>query len=244
MDPHHPFLSSKYLRNWRKKEISKRESFKLDKLLSSPEKITEKKLNKILDLYDAEIMLTDEYIKKLITKWEEKVDDSVIVLTADHGEEFLEHGEFSHKAKLYDELIHVPLIFVDDTLTPKKNLDLISLIDIPPTILNILRLPKENSFKGKALFASDYKPNNFVIAETLVDQNKVSMTGKGKQLIAVRGKKWKYITDLESNNQLFDLESDPQERENIIEFKKDLSTELEKLASIHVKNQQKTKIKL
>ena len=244
MDPHHPFLSSNFLKNWRKKDISRRESFKLDKLLSSPEKITKGKLNKILDLYDAEIMLTDEHIKKLITKWEEKAHESIIILTADHGEEFLEHGEFSHKAKLYDELIHVPLIFVDDTLTPAKNPDLISLIDIPPTILDLLNLPYEKSFKGKSLFGDDYKPNNFIIAETLMDKNKVSMIGEGKQLIAIRGKKWKYITDLENNNLLFDLENDPQERENIIKSKKDLSVELEKLAVIHAKNQKKTRIKL
>ena len=65
------------------------------------------------DVYDEEIRFTDEGIGELIAGLRERnlYDSSVIVLTADHGEEFNEHGWLGHTRNLYEGLIHVPLIF-------------------------------------------------------------------------------------------------------------------------------------
>ena len=67
----------------------------------------------MIDLYDHEIRHTDENIGMLLDKLSEMgiLSNTLVIITSDHGDEFLEHGSITHTAKLYDELIHVPLIF-------------------------------------------------------------------------------------------------------------------------------------
>ena len=69
-------------------------------------------LNHILALYDGEIRLTDEHVGRILKKLKDAglYDDTLIIVTSDHGEEFLEHGSVKHGHTLFQELVHVPLI--------------------------------------------------------------------------------------------------------------------------------------
>jgi len=96
----------------------------------------------LLNLYDEEISYTDKYIGSLLNylKNEGLMDNTVIVFTADHGEEFMEHGWIGHTTSLYQELVHVPLIiFTPDKFASKNIQDNVSVTDIVPTVLDLLK---------------------------------------------------------------------------------------------------------
>ena len=144
MDAHYPFLTNEQIiRQFYKDKIS---DYKLAKvhydIIANPTKVSEKDANLVRTLYDAQIKFIDNNIG-LIMKYlekEKKLEESLIIITADQGEQFFEHGDFLHRVdvdhyNLYEELLKVPLIF-----NCHKNLidvlDQDSLIDISPTILD------------------------------------------------------------------------------------------------------------
>jgi arylsulfatase A-like enzyme len=93
-------------------------------------------LNYYIASYDAEILQADFYIGKLL---ESVKDDTIIILTSDHGESLGEHDQyFSRGANIYDELLHVPLIIKDSLYFKggKKISTVVSSVDIVPTILS------------------------------------------------------------------------------------------------------------
>ncbi|MHA1200578.1 MAG: sulfatase/phosphatase domain-containing protein, partial [Candidatus Heimdallarchaeaceae archaeon] len=161
-----------------------------------------------------------------------------------HGDEFREHGEFSHRAKLYDELIHVPLIITDPKISENKNEDLVSLIDLPTTILDLQDIEIGSRMRGNSIFSKSYKPRDYIISETLQKEQKVSMDGQGVQKIAIRGKNWKYIFHVDGREELYDLKNDPKEQIDVSSEKKELTTELKQLVKLHLKQQTKSRIKI
>src|SRR5206468_635688 len=80
------------------------------------------------------------------------LDKSIVVFTADHGEEFREHGQLAHGTSLYNELIRVPLIvLVPGQRGGRVVRDNVSLVDVAPTLLALLGLPPEPRFEGRSL---------------------------------------------------------------------------------------------
>ncbi|MCE7743075.1 MAG: sulfatase-like hydrolase/transferase [Candidatus Heimdallarchaeota archaeon] len=245
MDPHHPYLSTEFLGEWTETKVDFSKSLHLmNKCSNKPGRITKKELELIVDLYDGEVKFVDSEVQRLLSAWDKKYPDSTIVLTADHGDEFREHGEFSHKAKLYDELIHVPLIITDPKVSQNENNDLVSLIDLPTTILNLQNIDVSPKMRGNSIFSKSYKPRDYIISETLQKEQKVSMDGQGVQKVALRGRKWKYIFHVDGSEELYDLENDPQEQKDISSEKIELTSELKQLVKLHLKHQTKSRIKI
>src|SRR5690606_36391817 len=92
----------------------------------------------LLSLYDGEIRYTDETIAHLLGALESHglVENTLIVLTADHGEEFKEHGNKGHQKTLYQEIIHIPLILSAPNRLPEGLVveEPVALSDVAPTI--------------------------------------------------------------------------------------------------------------
>ena len=106
-------------------------------------KLSPKEQRDIIGLYDGEIRFTDEeLIKPLLLKLKELgiYERTMIVLTSDHGEEFFDHGSWTHGQNLYDESLRVPLIikFPGSKYRGKKIGSIVRLIDVMPTILDEL----------------------------------------------------------------------------------------------------------
>ena len=80
---------------------------------------------------------------ELARLFEAAPDDAVIVLFSDHGEEFGEHGSFEHGHALYEELLHVPLVIQAPGLEPTRVTEPVGLIDLMPTVLELLGMPHE-----------------------------------------------------------------------------------------------------
>lgn len=107
--------------------------------------------------YDGEIAYTDAVVGKLLKELRERnlFDGCLIAVMADHGEGFGEHGEQHHGIFLYDETIHVPLLFkVPRQSTGSRMETRVGLVDVAPSILQAARLPVPSVMQGQALLPS------------------------------------------------------------------------------------------
>lgn len=98
----------------------------------------EQDLAQLKALYDSEVRYVDRHIGEVLAALPaEEMESTLIVLTADHGEELFDHGGFKHGETLYEELIHVPLIFRWDGRLPAgaRLAGTVRLLDLLPTLL-------------------------------------------------------------------------------------------------------------
>jgi arylsulfatase A-like enzyme len=108
-------------------------------------------------LYEAEIRFLDRLVGRLLASLvrEGLLARSVLVVTADHGEAFGEHGHWAHGTMVYDEVMRVPLVFHGAGIPPGRRVDArIGLVDVMPTILELAGLPAPASLDGRALTAA------------------------------------------------------------------------------------------
>jgi arylsulfatase A-like enzyme len=170
-------------------------------------------------LYDGEVSYTDDAIRDFVTelKHDDVLDETVLVVTSDHGEAFLEHNRWGHRQYVHAEEIDIPLIFRipgPDGIPLKGEIDdYVSLVDLYPTLLDMLDLPAPGNVDGISLWpvmqggGGTMLANRPVFCEsTFEDGDHVSaMMGKSK-VIRSAGKnsvRWIY----------YDLEKDPGENE-------------------------------
>ena len=106
------------------------------------------------DLYDAGIAHTDQELRRFFGELEQLgvLDDWIVVVLSDHGEEFAEHGDFEHD-QLYTEHLHVPLIvrLPGGELGGTRVTGQASLLDVMPTLLELLDLPGPETMQGRSL---------------------------------------------------------------------------------------------
>jgi len=91
-------------------------------------------------LYDGEVAFTDRHLGRLFDGLAERglADDTLVVVTADHGEEFLDHGAVRHRWNLHDATLRVPLLVRGPGLVPRRVDGPVSLMDVKPTVLALL----------------------------------------------------------------------------------------------------------
>lgn len=235
MDVHSPFNPpTENLLRFRSNDISIDDRYLLtQKIYQNPKEynISQDVLSGLKDLYDAEINCFDSYLAKLLQYFKFKFKkDCLIIITADHGESFYEHGFFNHQGNIFDELLKVPLFIIDlgEATNIKKIDKTVQLIDIGPTILDYFSIDIPEYFQGKTLLpllkgkTMDRKP--LVISECYQKDGKMKKNEKeGFKLISLRTNEWKYIFDEEKNNEyLFHIKIDPNEEDNLVnrEFSK------------------------
>ena len=182
--------------------------------LPTPITISEKELNYLISLYDGEIRYVDYHLGRLMAALRDlkTFDKTAIVITSDHGEEFLEHGIFRHGYHLYDEIIKVPLIIVlpHSDKTPLEIKTPVNLIDLMPTILNLLAIPLPSGMQGKSLISLINKGKRAVSPSV----SETSWKGARAQSLRLTG--WKYINDIRNERfELFNLDEDPGEKNNL-----------------------------
>jgi arylsulfatase A-like enzyme len=180
------------------------------------EEIKDSAVPEYINLYDGCIRDTDTILEQCITSIEKKYPDTLFVITADHGEEFHEHTGLSHLEKLYDELLHVPLIFYGSNIRPKKMKKLFSLVDLIPSILDMLDIKISDTLQGVSL----KKSREYIIAEAF----------KENRITAYRDMEWKFITS-DASKELYNLKKDPLEKQNIA-GNKDFSNKIDEFSEI------------
>ena len=115
--------------------------------------VTPEMLQRVVDIYDEEILCMDHHVGGLIEEVLREHPDTVVVLVSDHGEEFLEHGQFGHGIGLWDTLVHVPLVVWAPTLEPARVTTQVPLLDVPPTLLELVGLASKapRDYQGASL---------------------------------------------------------------------------------------------
>jgi arylsulfatase A-like enzyme len=160
-----------------------------------------------INRYDNALHYVDEQIGKLTAFLEknDKLADTLWVITADHGESFHEHGQVTHGKTLYDAEARVPLlVHWPAKVTAGDAYEPVSTLDVLPTILDLLDVPTHPSFQGKSFMNKSAEGH---------EQNAVFMNIQGlRSAEAVVCWPWKLVVDRTSRTiQLYDLERDPDE---------------------------------
>lgn len=179
----------------------------------------ESDINYVRLLYDAEIYEVDLFLKELVDLLEREnlMEKTILVITADHGEEFMEHGNIDHGKSLYDEVIHVPLIIWIPGFGGVRINSLVQNIDLMPTILSLVGINIPDQVQGKNLLPL------FTGKNDSLNDHVFSELG---YLTSIRSEKWKFITHPTRGNALFDLENDPNEQENLVENETGISEQM------------------
>lgn len=169
--------------------------------------LSEADFEHIVSLYDGGIRFTDETLREMFRGLEERGffdRDYLVVITSDHGEEFGDHGGVLHRGLLYDEMIRVPLIMRGARLPAGEvRDDIISSVDIAPTLLAYAGIPIPDSMQGQDLFSQRRRaPHGELIFAQLRTRR-----------YALRTKEWKYIES--GAVELYDLLADPGETTNV-----------------------------
>lgn len=160
--------------------------------------------------YLAEVALVDEQLGRLVRLLDDTglAARTLLIVSADHGEAFGEHGSRTHGTTLYDETLRVPLLMVFPGAQPRRVDDLVSLIDLGPTVLDIFGLPTPGTMMGQSLapYLRGENPelDRPILAETRLMQAWITQDQK------------KLIVDTRTGRrELYDLRRDPAERDNL-----------------------------
>jgi arylsulfatase A-like enzyme len=176
--------------------------------------------DEVLALYDAGIRWVDLQIARLIgwVRTANRWNDCIFVLTADHGEEFLDHNERYHPPnRLMEELIHVPLLLRAPG-TPKKQLAAapFSLLDLAPTLLEAAALPIPTAFRGMSRWPQIERglpSGSAAITECVICTNPFHPERRrGPRVLSVREQRFKLVLHFgPPGDCLYDLDADPGE---------------------------------
>jgi arylsulfatase A-like enzyme len=180
-----------------------------------------------LDVYDAEIAHVDAQIAAVIAALEEtgELADTIIVVTADHGDEFYDHGNRHHGRSLYNELVRVPLIVAVPGAPPRVIDEPVSLVDIPATVLDLVGIARPGGQNGRSLapavLGTGPAPDRAVLAELIADRNIT------RNLRAAFHGGWKLIWDLDANTyELYSLTGDPFDRNDRLADEREVLADL------------------
>ena len=194
--------------------------------------------NYLISLYDQEIAYLDFHIGKLFAKLEElKLDkNTIVIITSDHGEGFFEHKLLNHGHTLYEELIRVPLIiwYPANFQKPKKITNQVNLIDIMPTILDMLGITSFKGMQGKSFYNLILDSNNqgqtYTYSELFRNYNWVKLLSKrfDRNLTCIRSIDWKYIHSSNGGEELYFIKEDQLESNNVIISQKEIAVKMRK----------------
>ncbi len=190
-------------------------------------------LRQLVGLYDGNVLVADDVVAQVLAALRAagRFDGSLVVLTSDHGEAFMEHGHQGHNTTLYDEMLHVPLLLrlPAGERPPEVDLErLASSLDIVPTVLSALGLPVPPEADGVDLLgpAPDAHRPRVLFHRTSAPKGAA---------YAVRAGRFKAITrPSHAHQELYDLEQDPGEIENLVLERPELFAGLGLLLAQHL----------
>jgi hypothetical protein len=174
-----------------------------------------------LDRYDSEVRFADETVGALVSAFRARKPNAVVIVTADHGEEFGEHGGHYHGTSVYEEQVRVPLIVsAPGVLAPRRIAEPVQTIDLLPTFLTALDIPKPPRVRGRDLgpLLAGQRPEGKGLALAETDEQTLLADGS-LRLICARKL---------GACQLFDLASDPGEQHELSTEKQNEFGELRK----------------
>ncbi len=176
---------------------------------------TERCVGHLIDLYDGNLRAADDATGRLLgalarrKRW----SNTVVLITSDHGEAFLEHGKMTHNSTVYDEMLQVPFVLRLPSRFSGAVVDtdqLVTLADIVPTLLATAALPAPDPSDGVDLLQSGV-PGANPSGRYFVARNSDQIP-----LLGLRSLRWKVLLSATGFGALFDLQADPAEQYNLV----------------------------
>jgi arylsulfatase A-like enzyme len=208
--------------------------------------ISEREFEILRALYLAEIAYLDHRIGELERALAEHDEwgDTLFVVTGDHGENIGDHGLMDHQYCLYDTLLHVPLILHGGRFTGRSDDHrLAQLVDLAPTLLDAADIDApafREQTQGRSLHpAAETDPRDRLFAEYLTPQPSMEalerrtgdlpddVYGYDRSLRAIRTADWKLVRASDGSSELYDIENDPAESEDVSSSNRDVVGRLE-----------------
>jgi arylsulfatase A-like enzyme len=189
--------------------------------------VGERTLTDLRMLYQGAVRQVDASIGRLLDALSaERLDqETAIVLAGDHGEEFQEHGHLAHYPKLYDELIHVPLVVSVPGVEGRRVERQVGLDAIPPTVADLLGVESPPAWSGRSLAPG------VRIGAPPVDEPVISVAVRGEEvttqpiprslsggalLVSARDREWTYVRNVDAGtDELYRRSSDPEQRDSL-----------------------------
>ncbi len=200
MDVHHPCYPPREDRElWDVADIDETvAASRYSRMINDPDGISPDEHREMMGLYRAAIHYVDRQIQRILDALSDGgvLSDTLIILTSDHGELFGEYDRYGKPARMYNELLHVPLIVVNaDARLASVRTELISLLDLPPLIHHALDAEVPKAYEG---ILPGQRTREYIVAEHAVD---------GKPIVGVRSNRWCYeIDEIREKRRLIDLE--------------------------------------
>lgn len=189
-----------------------------------------------VDRFDGEIAFADRNVGVLLEHLRHKPevwDNTVVIVTADHGEEFREHGGRFHNRTCYEESTRVPLIVRVPGLPPQRIDAPVALVDVVPAILELLGVAEDDPrLTGQSLLVPALDPNNVTsrVIPCAVHTRNQGANGFKVRSVVVDGMKLIHNV-IEGTWELYDLEADPRERRSLSDHAEHAET-LERLRRV------------
>lgn len=197
-------------------------------------------------LYRAELAYLDKRIGELKQSLEDagEWEDTIFVVTADHGENIGDHDLMDHQYCLYDTLLHVPLVIHGGAFTGGgESNQLIQLTDLAPTLLDAAGIDAPEAregFQGVSFHPdADTEPREYAIAEYMAPQPSMEALEKrvgelpdevsdyDRSLRAIRSTEYKLIRGLDGSRELYHVESDSEERHDLTDENPEITDHLD-----------------
>jgi hypothetical protein len=162
-----------------------------------------------IDRYDSEIAAADATLGSLVSAFRARSPRGVVILTADHGEEFGDHGGRYHGTTVYEEQLRVPLVIsAPGAIAPRRFREVVQSIDLLPTVLGGLGIPKPPRVRGRDLgeLLAQKRPEEPGFAHGETDEQTLLARGELRLVCARRIGACK----------LYDLAQDPEEQNDVL----------------------------
>jgi arylsulfatase A-like enzyme len=169
------------------------------------------------DRYDSEIAYTDRALGRLFAALEQSKTwpNTLVIISADHGEAFYEHGQREHSSRPYQEQVRVPLLIRHPAHAPGRFDRAVGLIDLGPTILQFAGIDPPVEYEGVNLFSPTISTDRPVFSET-----PRNLPEPAFYAWAMIDGSWKLMYDVVGHTvELYNLKDDPGERKNLVDLR-------------------------
>ena len=229
MDPHTPYVPApRYIRAVSDDTIGTHRMLRAHARTAFGQEVGPKTLADLRLLYQAAVTQVDASIGRLLETLSATGhdDDTAVIVAGDHGEEFQEHGHLAHYPKLYDELIHVPLLVDLPGSDGRRIEEPVGLDAIPPTVADCFGVDSPTAWTGESLLPAvrDGTPpagepivSVAVRGESVTTQPIPRSLAEGDLLISVRNERWVYIENTATGaSEFYDRKQDPTQQDDLL----------------------------
>lgn len=213
IDPHVPYRPPNSFLNmygdsgYRGRVNFSRDATLLENIKAGNLRLDQRDRDHLEALYDAEISYHDQHFGSILDGLERRglAEETMVIITSDHGEEFWDHGSVGHGHSVYEELLHIPMFVRIPGLDGRSVEAPVGLVDVLPTIFEVLDLPIPDGLSGRS-FLPDLLG---------VTRPRGTISGFMDNWRTFNVGRWKLIERPRGRHRTFDLELDPREEDGI-----------------------------